>query len=71
MQPGILAAASTLLTFCDSRAFSFSVWNSAAYRKYRRDIRETQKSEVMCQRCAELVREELDPGVVFTAAAGA
>jgi radical SAM protein with 4Fe4S-binding SPASM domain len=46
-----------------------SIWNSAAYRQYRRDIRATQKSEVMCQRCAELVREELDPGVVFTAAA--
>ena len=43
-----------------------SVWNSAAYRRYRRDIRATQKAEVMCQRCAELVKEELDPGVVFT-----
>src|ERR1700712_3717730 len=29
-QPGILAAASTLVTFWDSRAFSFSVWNNAA-----------------------------------------
>lgn len=44
-----------------------SIWNSAAYREYRRNIRDTQKSEVMCQRCAELVREELDPGYVFTA----
>lgn len=48
-----------------------SVWNSPAYRRYRREIRQTQKSEVMCQRCAELVREELDPGVVFTAPAKA
>ena len=48
-----------------------TVWNSAGYRKYRRDIRRTQKSEIMCQRCAELVREELDPGVVFTSPANA
>jgi radical SAM protein with 4Fe4S-binding SPASM domain len=45
-----------------------SIWNSRAYREYRRNIRATQRSEVMCQRCAELVREELDPGVVFTSA---
>lgn len=44
-----------------------SVWNSRGYREYRRAIRETQKNEVMCQRCAELVREEMDPGIVFTA----
>jgi radical SAM protein with 4Fe4S-binding SPASM domain len=48
-----------------------SVWNSRAYRDYRRDIRATQKSEVMCQRCAELVREELDPGFVYDATAAA
>lgn len=30
-----------------------SVWNSAAYRRYRREIRETQKKEIMCQRCPE------------------
>jgi radical SAM protein with 4Fe4S-binding SPASM domain len=46
-----------------------SVWNSRGYREYRRNIRDTQKKEVMCQRCAELVREELDPGFVFSAAA--
>jgi len=44
-----------------------SVWNSAAYRRYRREIRETQKKEVMCQRCAILVRQELDPGFVYAA----
>lgn len=44
-----------------------SVWNSRPYRDYRRSIRETQKREVMCQRCAELVRTELDPGIVFDA----
>ena len=45
-----------------------SVWNSRTYRQYRRDIRQIQKKEVMCQRCPELVREELEPGIVFTAA---
>jgi radical SAM protein with 4Fe4S-binding SPASM domain len=45
-----------------------AVWNSEAYRRYRRDIRATQKTEVMCQRCALLTRKELDPGYVFTAA---
>jgi radical SAM protein with 4Fe4S-binding SPASM domain len=45
-----------------------SVWNGAAYRQYRREIRETQKKEIMCQRCPELVREKYEPGVVFSAA---
>jgi radical SAM protein with 4Fe4S-binding SPASM domain len=45
-----------------------TVWNSKAYRQYRREIRATQKAEIMCQRCAILVRQELDPGFVFTAA---
>jgi radical SAM protein with 4Fe4S-binding SPASM domain len=44
-----------------------SVWNGPAYRRYRREIRATQKTAVMCQRCAELVRTELDPGFVFSA----
>jgi radical SAM protein with 4Fe4S-binding SPASM domain len=44
-----------------------SVWNGPGYRRYRREIRETQKKEVMCQRCPELVRQEMDPGIVFTA----
>jgi len=48
-----------------------SVWNGAGYRRYRRHIRETQKNEVMCQRCPELVHREMDPGFVFTAAASA
>ena len=30
------AAAAALLTFCDSRAFSFSVWNNAAVTSKRR-----------------------------------
>jgi radical SAM protein with 4Fe4S-binding SPASM domain len=42
-----------------------SVWNSRGYRAYRRSIRETQKSEIMCQRCPELVHREVDPGVVY------
>jgi radical SAM protein with 4Fe4S-binding SPASM domain len=45
-----------------------SIWNSAAYRQYRREIRETQKKEIMCQRCPELVRQEFEPGVVSTRA---
>ena len=44
-----------------------SVWNGAGYRRYRRHIRETQKKEVMCQRCPELVHKEMDPGLIFTA----
>lgn len=44
-----------------------AIWNSAAYRHYRRTIRATQKAETMCQRCPELVRAELEPGVVFDA----
>lgn len=48
-----------------------AVWNSPGYRDYRRHIRETQKNETMCQRCPERVREEMDPGVVFTARADA
>lgn len=47
------------------------VWNGAAYRHYRRKIRETQKQAIMCQRCPELVREEMDPGLVFAAPAEA
>ncbi|MBV8544773.1 MAG: radical SAM protein, partial [Acidobacteria bacterium] len=46
-----------------------SVWNGPAYRRYRRGIRQTQKNEIMCQRCPELVRKDLDPGVVFAARA--
>jgi radical SAM protein with 4Fe4S-binding SPASM domain len=44
-----------------------AVWNGPGYRRYRRHIRETQKNEVMCQRCPELVHQEMDPGFVFTA----
>lgn len=44
-----------------------SVWNGPAYRRYRRQIRQTQKNEIMCHRCPELVNKELDPGVVFAA----
>ena len=44
-----------------------AVWNSPAYRSYRRQIRDTQKAELMCQRCAELVRQDMDPGIVFNA----
>lgn len=29
-QPGIAAACAAVVTFCDSRALSFSVWNNAA-----------------------------------------
>jgi hypothetical protein len=46
-----------------------SVWNGAGYRRYRREIRETQKKEVMCRRCPELLHQEMDPGLVFTATA--
>jgi radical SAM protein with 4Fe4S-binding SPASM domain len=46
-----------------------SVWNGRGYRRYRRHIRQTQKNEVMCQRCPELVHQEMDPGFVFTAKA--
>lgn len=46
-----------------------SVWNGAGYRRYRREIRATQKKEVMCQRCPELLHQEMDPGLVFTATA--
>ena len=53
-------------TIRDGRSLP-SIWNSRAYRQYRRDIRATQKSETMCQRCAELVRDELDPGFVYVA----
>src|SRR5688572_3457139 len=45
-----------------------AVWNSKGYRRYRREIRDTQKAEIMCQRCALLTRKQLDPGYVFTAA---
>ena len=55
-------------TIKDGRSLA-AIWNGPDYRRYRREIRATQKTEVMCQRCAELVREEMDPGVVFTAAA--
>ncbi|HEX8192595.1 MAG TPA: radical SAM/SPASM domain-containing protein [Allosphingosinicella sp.] len=48
-----------------------SVWNGPGYRRYRRHIRATQKKEVMCQRCPELVHQEMDPGFVFTAKGGA
>jgi radical SAM protein with 4Fe4S-binding SPASM domain len=47
------------------------VWNGPAYRDYRRHIRETQAKELMCQRCPERVKQEIDPGVVYTAALGA
>lgn len=45
-----------------------SIWNGSVYRDYRRKIRETQKSELMCQRCPEMVRQDMDPGIVFNAA---
>jgi radical SAM protein with 4Fe4S-binding SPASM domain len=45
-----------------------SVWNGPGYRRYRRHIRETQKQATMCRRCPELVRQEMDPGIVFSAA---
>ena len=48
-----------------------SVWNGPGYRAYRRHIRETQAKEVMCRRCPERVKQEIDPGVVYTAAVGA
>jgi radical SAM protein with 4Fe4S-binding SPASM domain len=47
-----------------------SVWNAPEYRRYRRHIRETQKKEVMCQRCPEVMREAAEPGFVFTAPPG-
>jgi radical SAM protein with 4Fe4S-binding SPASM domain len=47
-----------------------AVWNSKGYRAYRREIRDTQKAEVMCQRCALLTRKEIDPGYVFSAGRG-
>jgi radical SAM protein with 4Fe4S-binding SPASM domain len=47
------------------------VWNGRGYRSYRRRIRETQREAVMCQRCPELVHKEMDPGMVFAAAAEA
>src|SRR5262245_42532560 len=46
-----------------------SVWNGPAYRRYRREIRRTQKKEMMCQRCPELVNRDFDPGVVFASPA--
>lgn len=48
-----------------------AVWNGAGYRRYRREIRETQRKAVMCQRCPELLRKEMEPGMVFAAPAEA
>ena len=48
-----------------------SVWNGPGYRRYRREIRETQRKAVMCQRCPELLHKEMDPGLVFAATAKA
>lgn len=42
-----------------------AVWNAPAYRRYRRHIRETQKKEVMCQRCPEVLHEAREPSYVF------
>jgi radical SAM protein with 4Fe4S-binding SPASM domain len=51
-------------TIRDGRSLP-SVWNGPAYRRYRREIRRTQKNEIMCQRCPELITKSFDPGVVF------
>jgi MoaA/NifB/PqqE/SkfB family radical SAM enzyme len=44
-----------------------TVWNGPGYRRYRREILETQRKAVMCQRCPELLHKEMDPGLVFAA----
>jgi MoaA/NifB/PqqE/SkfB family radical SAM enzyme len=48
-----------------------AVWNGAAYRDFRRSIRETQRDAVMCQRCPQLVHRDIDPGAVFERAPAA
>jgi radical SAM protein with 4Fe4S-binding SPASM domain len=41
------------------------VWNSPAYARFRRDIRRTMQTARMCQRCPELTKPNVDPGLVY------
>ena len=41
------------------------LWNSKKYRKLRKEISTIQKNSLMCKRCSEIIKREIDPGLVY------